>query len=96
MIKILMILIREFIIWGVTVTHSVSEGSVWSIIVLKELTSDCWSHEPCQGVQDGEAACCCWWAYIGGGARIDARGGVNGGPTMVGLGAAMRACCCER
>jgi hypothetical protein len=31
-------------------THSVSEDGVWSIIVLKELPSDCWSHEPCQGV----------------------------------------------
>jgi hypothetical protein len=39
--------------------HSVREGSVWSVIVLKELASDCWSHEPCQGVQDRDVVCCC-------------------------------------
>jgi hypothetical protein len=46
--------------------------------VLNELTSDCWSHELCHGVQDGEAACCCWVAYIGGGVGIGIKGGVNG------------------
>jgi hypothetical protein len=40
-------------------TYSVSEGGIWSIILLKKLANDCWSHEPCQGVQDGEVACCC-------------------------------------
>jgi hypothetical protein len=42
-----------------SVTHSVSEGSVWSVIVLKELASDRWSHEPSQGVWDGDVICRC-------------------------------------
>jgi hypothetical protein len=64
--------------------------------VLKELANDCWSHEPCQDVQDGEVAYYCWAVYISGGARISAKGGVNGGLTMVNPGAVMRACCYER
>jgi hypothetical protein len=31
-------------------THFISEGGVWSIIMLKELVNDCWSHVPCQGI----------------------------------------------
>jgi hypothetical protein len=64
--------------------------------MLKELASDCWSHESCQGIQDEEAAYCYWPAYIGGGAGIDAKGGVNGGSTMVSPGAKTRAWCCGR
>jgi hypothetical protein len=70
-------------------THSISAGGV---IVMKELTNNCWFHEPCQ---DGEAVCCCcccWAAYIDGGARIGTKGCVNGELTMVGLGAATRTC----
>jgi hypothetical protein len=33
-----------------SVTHFVSAGDVWSVIVLKESASDYWSHEPCQGI----------------------------------------------
>jgi hypothetical protein len=47
--------------------------------VLKELASDYWSHELCQGVQDGDVACYCWVAYICGRVGIGAKGGVNGG-----------------
>jgi hypothetical protein len=41
------------------VIHSVSEGGVLSVIVLKELANDCWSHEPSQDIQDGDATYCC-------------------------------------
>jgi hypothetical protein len=64
--------------------------------VLKELGNDCWSHESCQGIQDGEVACYGWVTYIDGGARIGAKGGANGGPTMVGPDVVTRACCCRR
>jgi hypothetical protein len=62
----------------------------------KALANDCGLHKPCQSIQDGDAACCCWVAYIGGGVRIDAKSGVNGGSTMAGPGVATRACCYER
>jgi hypothetical protein len=64
--------------------------------VLKELESDCGSHKPCHGIQDGDATCYYWVAYICGRAGISAKGGVNGGPTMAGLGVATRVCCCRR
>jgi hypothetical protein len=68
--------------------------------MLRELASGYWSHKPCQGIQDREVACCCWVVYIGIGPRIGAKGGVNGGPTMVGPDAMTRACyyrrrCCH-
>jgi hypothetical protein len=80
------------------VTHFVKEGDIWSIIVLKELASGRCSHESCQGVQDGDAVCCCWMrtTYICGGDGMGAKCGVKGGPTMVGLGTATRACYCGR
>jgi hypothetical protein len=28
----------------------VSESGIWSVIVLKKLANDYWSHEPCQSV----------------------------------------------
>jgi hypothetical protein len=58
-------------------THSVSESSCYSAIMLKELVSDCCSHKPCQGVQDGDAGGCCWAVYIYNGARMGAKGGVK-------------------
>jgi hypothetical protein len=64
--------------------------------MLKELPSDYWSHEPCQGIQDVEVACCCWAVYICGRAEINTKGGVNRGPTMIGPGAALRAYCYEK
>jgi hypothetical protein len=46
-------LLRSGVVWfnaPESVTHSVSEGGVWSVIVLKELASDCWSQESCPGI----------------------------------------------
>jgi hypothetical protein len=55
--------------------------------MLEELASDCWSHELCQGIHEGDAACYSWAAYICGGTGDDTKGGVNGGPSMVESGA---------
>jgi hypothetical protein len=60
--------------------------------MLKELTSDCWSHEPCHGVQDGDATYC-WEAYICIGSGVSDNGHLNGGSTMVKPRAVMRAFC---
>jgi hypothetical protein len=78
------------------VTHSVSGGSVWSVIVLKELASNYWSHKLCQGMHYGDVACYYWVVYIYNGAGIAAKGGVNGGPTIVRPGAVTRVCCYRR
>jgi hypothetical protein len=47
------------------VSHGLGGGRGVSVIVLKELDRDCWSHSPYHGVQDG--GCC-------GGARGRGRG----------------------
>jgi hypothetical protein len=58
--------------WGVvwldapeSTTQSVIDGGGVSVIVLKELSRECWSHSPVHGVQDGGC---------GGGARGRGRG----------------------
>jgi hypothetical protein len=76
--------------------HSVSEGDDSSVIMLKELDNDCWSHEPCRGVQDGDTVYGRWAAYIGGGTKMGTNGGMKGEPTMVMLGLLMRVYCCRR